>query len=176
MFSLHIQQTPKPAAQFPWAEPPLEEHSEAVKQVLSFNIVDEISENYHFYPLLYVPDVDEQAALGNCTMLKDCQHFFIQLKSFYLKRLKIRPSRLVSSSSFSTSFPLTNKMHVKIKPATIGVVPILKKQKQFSLKLRSCWRGSLLLGLRTVHPSAWPPTDMSGNFSGWFLIFCLLDS
>ena len=33
-----MQQTPKPAAQFPCAEPLLEEHSEEVRQVLAINI------------------------------------------------------------------------------------------------------------------------------------------
>ena len=33
-----MQQTPKPAAQFPCAEPLLEEHSEEVRQVLAIDI------------------------------------------------------------------------------------------------------------------------------------------
>ena len=33
-----MQQTPKPAAQFPCAEPLLEEHSEEVRQVLAINM------------------------------------------------------------------------------------------------------------------------------------------
>ena len=69
--NLQIQHTPNPAAQLPWAAPPLAEHSDDVKQVLTtcsgWN-------TYQYFiksdPLLYVELVDVQALFGNWTMLK----------------------------------------------------------------------------------------------------------
>jgi len=52
-------QTPNPAAQFPWAEPPRAEHSFDVKQV----------------PLENVVETDEQGWLGNCIMLNKLKAF-----------------------------------------------------------------------------------------------------
>ena len=39
MINLHMQQTPNPAAQLPWAEPLLAEHSEEVKHVLEIELI-----------------------------------------------------------------------------------------------------------------------------------------
>ena len=70
-----MQHTPNPAAQEPWEDPPLDEHSPEVQQVLKqeckgFTQEQEYADKLIWsYPLLNVPEVDPQTSFGNRTML-----------------------------------------------------------------------------------------------------------
>lgn len=77
-----------------------------------------------------MPDVEEHAALGNWTMLKDealeCEDV---TELFNLNKENTRPVLLAVASSRSRSFALVELTTVRNRPTTNAAAPILKKME-----------------------------------------------
>ena len=77
-----------------------------------------------------MPDVEEHAALGNWTMLKDeTLESEAMLKLFNLNKENTRPVLLAVASSRSRSFALVELTTVRNRPTTNAAAPILKKME-----------------------------------------------